>query len=132
MNLVRNNRISTKLLRLLPALMLVSLMALTGCDDDDDDYDHNPPAGQGSMIVDNNTGDNISVYINGRRVNDAKEDEARAYDLEPGVYRVVLEQQGGDRQFRDDVDILIGRLTILDVFTDSMDIEKYDVRILFD
>ena len=48
------------------------------------------------------------------------------------MYRVVLEQQGGDRQFRDDVDILINRLTILDVLTDPTDTEKYDVQIRFD
>lgn len=109
----------------------LGLLGLTGCDDDDD-FDHDPPPGQGSMIVDNHTDDDLSVYINGNRVYDVNEDDARAYDLDPGVYRVVLEQQGGDRQFRDDIDILVNRQTILDVYIDATDVDDYEVHIRFD
>lgn len=44
------------------------------------------------------------------------------YDLEPGLYRVILEERGGRGTFRDDIDILLGRNTVIEVFdTDGFD-----------
>lgn len=112
---------------------LAALPMLSGCEyDDDDDNDHEPPAGQGSLIIYNNTVDDIAVYIDDVRVEDVGDDDDRAYDLAPGVHRVVLDQRGGDRTYRDDVDILEGRRTIMDVAFDSLDSFDYDVVVFFD
>jgi hypothetical protein len=116
----------------LAGAMATALMA-AGCEyDDDDDNDHEPPAGQGSLIIYNNTVDDIAVYIDDVRVDDVGDDNDRAYDLAPGVHRVVLDQRGGDRTFRDDIDILEGRRTVMDVTTDPLDAFEYDVVIFFD
>jgi len=45
-----------------PALPLMVMMA--GCEVDDYS-NHNPPAGQGSLIVDNHTADDISIFLDG-------------------------------------------------------------------
>ena len=112
---------------------LAALPVLSGCEyDDEDDNDHEPPAGQGSLIIYNNTVDDIAVYIDDVRVEDVGDDDDRAYDLAPGVHRVVLDQRGGDRTYRDDVDILEGRRTIMDVAFDSLDSFDYDVVVFFD
>ena len=116
--------------------ILLLLLALAGssCDfDDDDDYNRPVPPGLGSMLIDNETYDDISVFIDGQfdtRV--AREDKVTAYDLAPGVYRVVLEQRGGRRNFRDDIDILEGTRTVLEVFEDSFDRRDFDVVVFFD
>lgn len=67
---------------------LVALLCAGGCHEDDD-HDHDPPPGQGSMIIENNTFNDISVFVNGAEQNETPEDRTRAYDLNPGVYRVV-------------------------------------------
>ena len=40
-----------------------AMYIVAGCDNSD--FDHDPPAGQGSLIVDNFTGDRVRVYIDG-------------------------------------------------------------------
>jgi hypothetical protein len=102
-----------------------------GCEDEHDDYDHKPPAGKGAMIVDNDTFNDISVFVDGRRLEEVRDDKKRIYDLDPGVYRVVLEEQGGRRSFRDDIDILDGRNTVLDVHSSGSS-SRYDVLVFFD
>lgn len=120
------------IIRLLSCSFAITSLLATGCDWEDDDYtDHEPPAGKGSIVVDNNTADDIKVYIEGVRVADVNDFDDRAYDLNPGVYRVVLDQDGGDRTFRDDVDVIEGRLTILDVSIDLFDPDDYDVEVFF-
>ena len=37
------------------ALLLAATAGLVGCELDDESYDHNPPAGLGTMYIDNNT-----------------------------------------------------------------------------
>ena len=83
------------------------------------------------MIVDNDTFNDISVFVDGRRLEEVRDDKKRIYDLDPGVYRVVLEEQGGRRSFRDDIDILDGRNTVLDVHSSGSS-SRYDVLVFFD
>lgn len=115
-------------------LIMASALALLspGCEDPDDDFDHDPPAGLGTLYVDNNTGDDLNVFVDGAGLAGVGDFDERFYDLAPGVHRVVLDQDDGDRSYRDDVDVLEGRRTILDVERDSDDSDRYDVAILFD
>lgn len=113
--------------RLLLTLSLGFL--LWGCDSDDD-LDNDPPPGQGAILIDNNTFDDIRVFINGERLNDADDFDVSIYTLDPGVYRLVLDQIDGDRSFRDDIDILENRNTVLDVAIRSF--LEYDILIYFD
>ena len=95
------------------ALALTALFA-AGCDDSEGNYAHTPPPGQGSLIVDNNGWLNVSVFIDGVDYGDVRDGQWKAFDLEPGDYRVVLDEPNGDRSFRTDIDILQDRQTIMD------------------
>ncbi len=122
-------------LRFLPSALLAAGLALgAGCDwDDDDNEDYQPPSGSGALRVDNNTGDDIRIYVDGDEKGTVGDYSDRVYDLEPGVYRVVLDQKNGDRDYRDEVDIVEGRLTVLDVSYDNDPFDDdYDVEIFFD
>jgi hypothetical protein len=90
----------------------------TGCEDDD--YDHIPPLGFGTLIIDNDTSDDIEIYLDGTRMREVKDYDDRYTDLEPGVYRLVLADEDGDRSFRDEIDILANRLTIVHVDEGSL------------
>ena len=116
--------------RLIAATMLALVAGLsTGCDDDDPD--HRPPAGQGTIYIDNNSSDTLRVFFDGEAQQDVRGWKERAYDLNPGVYRVVLiEKSDGDRSFRADIDVLEGRLTILDVSLGTP--SRYQVFLQFD
>jgi hypothetical protein len=117
------------------ALAAVAMsLGLTGCEDygDDGNRDHNPPAGMGSLVIDNNTVDDIHVYVDGVQLADVGDYSDRAYDLEPGKHRLILDQSGGDRNYRNDIDIIEGRLTVADVTVDGFDPLSYDVVIFFD
>jgi len=118
--------------RLLITLFCSTSFLVTGCDWEDDQVsDHKPPDGQGSIVVDNNTAEDIKVYIDGTRQSDTRDFDDRAYDLDPGLYRVVLDEDDGDRTYRDDIDVIEGRLTILDVSADPFDNDDYDVEVFF-
>lgn len=122
-----------KILRACLTLAAVSLAGLmfTSCDlDNDDDRDHVPPAGYGALLVDNNTSRDLRVYINGEEKGKVGDYADHAFDLTSGVYRIVLDQRDSDASWRDDVDIIEGRLTVLDV-ADGFD-EELDVRVFFD
>jgi len=110
----------------------VVLAAAWGCEDGDD-YDHTPPSGQGSLVIENLTSDDIDLFIDGAYHSEVGDGHHRTVDLDPGLYRVVLNEDGdGVRNFRGDVDILSGRLTILDVAFGSAGSSEYDVRTRFD
>ena len=98
---------------LLAAAAVGVSILLTGCEDDDD-IDHDPPVGQGSIVVDNDGSRDLHVYIDGAYQGEVKDGHRTAYDRAPGVYRVVLDESGSDRGFSADVDVLVGRLTILE------------------
>ena len=119
-------------MKCLPILVLALFLA--GCDWDDDDIDHNPPEGQGALIVDNNTASDIRVFINGERRGTSGEFDNSPFDLEPGVYRVVLDEKNGDGDFSGEIDIVAGQLTVLDVTFDNdfFDFSSdFDVEVFF-
>lgn len=104
--------------RVLPALC--AAVWLAGCDDiTDDDFDYVPAAGYGALIVDNNSPTDVNVYVDGASVGRVGDNDDKAYDLTPGVHRIVLDEDDGSRQWGGDVDILEGRQTILRVTLDG-------------
>ena len=103
-----------------------------GCDDDEDDYDHDVPAGQGTLVVDNNTPDRVRVFIAGAQVQSVGKGDERYYDLDPGLYRVALDGEDTDRFWTGEADVLQGRLTILKVSDDLGDFDDFDVDVDFD
>ena len=109
-----------------PLLASLTCLCLTaGCEKGDDHFDHTPPAGQGSIILENFTYTDIEFFIDGIQQGTIKSDRNHAFDLAPGVYRVVLNDKGGDRNWADDVDVLEGRLTILTVKIDTSSFDAY-------
>jgi len=112
------------------AAILAAALALMAAGCEDDSFSHKPPAGLGSLIVDNHTGDRLEVFINGIESNRVSAYDYEAYDLNPGVHRVVIQERHGSRSYRDDVDILEGKLTVMRVrWFDSY---SYTVDIYFD
>jgi hypothetical protein len=116
--------------RTLAALCGALLLGVAGCDDET--FAHTPPAGQGAIVVDNDAYDAVRVYINGAEVGRVDADRWAAFDRAPGVYRVVLEETGSDRTYRDDIDVLAGRLTVLDVSVTVGDTDALYVVVTFD
>lgn len=117
---------------LLSCFCAVALSAsLDGCEGDDD-YDHNPPAGKGTLFINNFTSDDLEVFIDGGATNSVDNSDVNFYDLMPGKHRLVFfDDDDSFRQFHDDVDVLVGEKTILEVSYDSADVNLYDVFIYF-
>jgi hypothetical protein len=108
-------------------------LGLAGCNlDDENDYDVVPSAGKGTLVVDNETTGDINLYVGGQSRGQVDDDSYLPSELNPGVYRVVLDGDDDDRVWAADVDILEGRLTVLRVSEDSDDRYDYDVTIDFD
>ena len=116
--------------------LTVSLLCLglVGCDEDEDYLDHEPPEGQGSLVVVNDSWDDLSLYLDGVYVEKVNENSDETLDLDPGVYRVVLmERRNGDRSYRDDVDVLVDKLTLLQVSDSGADTDgEYSVILTFE
>jgi hypothetical protein len=109
-----------KTLRILTAMALLTVFV--GCDDDDEFDDHDVPAGLGSIVIDNNTFTKIDIFLDGIDFGRVGDFDERFIDIEPGEYRLVLDEDGsGDRAVAMDVDILEGRLTVVDVDLDIGD-----------
>lgn len=108
---------------------LVLLGGLAGCDDD---WDYTPPEGMGALIIDNFTGERVRVYLDGAEVNSVSSGHHRTYDLAPGVIRVALDSEDIQRAWADDVDVLEGRLTIMELRSSTYDWYEFDVQIYFD
>lgn len=123
----RTRQHARRLLRLLPLLLPLWLL---GCDYEEDDYTYVPPLGQGALIVDNWTWDDIDVYVNGGRVARVDDDEVLYADLLPGLYRVVLIEEDGRRSFGIDLDVVSGQQSILRVRT--IEGSTYNVSLDFD
>ena len=87
----------------------ILILGVVGCEDNRDHYrDYNPPAGKGSLVIDNMTADDI-------------------VDLAPGQCIVFLDGEHSSRDKHVTVDILNGRLTVLrvraEVFGNNYDVE---------
>ncbi len=106
--------------------MMTALIMFSGCDTDDN-RDYEPPAGQGALIIENDTGTDIRFFLEGVEQREVDSFDDRTYNLDPGVYRVVLTEEDGQRSYREDVDILEGNLTILNVTDDTLNPSAYDV-----
>lgn len=111
---------------------MVALAAGLSAGCDDSEFSHDPPARQGTLVVDNWTWDRIQVYIDGRLDESVTSDKHTYYDLRPGLYRVALDGDDTDRYWVDDVDVLEGRLTVLEVEDDPNDYDEFNVRIYLD
>lgn len=110
--------------RFVAATLGAALLLAVGCETSR--FDHTPPAGQGTLAIDNRTDTDIHVYINGYYTNDVGNYNDQTFDLDPGTYRVVLDEESGDRSFYDDVDVLEDQLTVLEVTSASA--TSYSVR----
>ena len=110
--------------------LAVAAGLLGGCDEDE--YDHEPPAGQGTLVVDNFTGDRLQVYLDGELVESVTAGKHRFYDLSPGLRRVVLDGDDVRRTWAGDVDILEGRLTVAEVKDNSNYYDDFDVWVFLD
>ena len=111
-------------------MMAAAWLFLSGCDEDR--YDRDPPPGQGSMVVENVTGDRVLVYVDGAEEDGVSAGKHRYYDRAPGVYRVVLDGDDTNRSWAGDVDILEGRRTVLEVRGYSGDYNPFEVEIYLD
>ncbi|MDD5483679.1 MAG: hypothetical protein PHP98_08530 [Kiritimatiellae bacterium] len=118
-----------KILPVLSAGACALALCLAACESGR--FDHTPPAGAGTLIVDNLTADDLLVYVNGRSVFTVDDYDHELIDLAPGVYRVVIDQKGGYHSYRGDVDILEGQLTIMET-RGYYSSDWYDVRVYFD
>lgn len=116
---------------LLRGMALAAALVVAGCEWEDDPTDHDVPPGKGLIVVDNNTVDNIAVYIDGAKRGTTDAFSNDAYSVAPGLHRVILDQRGGSRSWRDDVDAVEGKRTILGVTIQSGDSE-YNVHVYFD
>ncbi|MFN2350454.1 MAG: hypothetical protein ABR497_00750 [Kiritimatiellia bacterium] len=110
------------------SLLALALLCSSGCETDS--FRHNPPPGQGSLIVDNQTWDRLEVFVDGSETNRVGAYDYEYYDLDPLVYRVVLMGPSGRRSHRADLDILEGRKTVMRVRW--RDDYNYSVSIYFD
>jgi hypothetical protein len=112
------------------SLLAGALTFLAGCDDSR--FSREPPVGQGSVVVDNYTGDRLRVYVDGLEIESTSADDHRYYDLDPGLYRMALDGEDVGRSWAGDVDVLNGRRTVLEVRGYTGDYRSFDVRIYFD
>lgn len=128
---IHGNRFLAGLFVMGGALFLtLACSALTGCEDDS--YDHDPPEGQGTLYIDNRSANDLDVYIDGTKMKDVDSSDTEHYDMDPGTYRVSLSGDDTPRSFSDFVDVLEGRRTIMEVWTDNANYRRFDVRIYFD
>ncbi|MDD5679266.1 MAG: hypothetical protein PHW60_14940 [Kiritimatiellae bacterium] len=111
------------------AVGMILMLGLCACDDGD--WSHTPPSGMGSIIVDNRTADDMDVYLSGSFTKRVSDFDHEAFDLLPGTHRMVLDEAHGSRNWWGDVDVLEGKLTVLEVTTGTSS-SSYDLRIYFD
>jgi hypothetical protein len=107
------------------------LAVVAGCSDQTL-TDEPPPEGKGSLVLDNFTSDTINVFVGGVQTSIVYAADESVVYLVPGLYRVVLDQEHGARNYRDDVDILLGRQTVLSIDYDLTNATLYRVTMEFD
>lgn len=71
------------------------------------------------------------MFLNGIRVRDVDRGEVQYYDLDPGVYRVVLDGDDNPRSFAGDVDVLADQKTIMEVDLNLYDYRRFDIFISY-
>lgn len=113
-------------------LAIATMIAIWTAGCDDTEFDRDPPEGQGSLIVDNFTGDRVLVYVDGLKMESVSAGKHRYYDLDPGVYRVALDGDDTYRSWAGDVDVLESRRTVLEVRGYPSASDSFDVQIYFD
>ena len=107
--------IGVSFLRLL--FTALAATALLACSGDGGGSRPEPPPGQGSIFVDNQTRDGIEVFVNGFLALQIGRGGDDSLNLEPGLYRFVITQTGGSNAtFTQEVDVLLGRITVFEVF----------------
>lgn len=112
------------------ACLAILALTLSACDDGRDSHD--PAAGLGAIQVANNTSTDLSVFVDGAKLGDVESYKDAAYDLAPGVHRVVLDERGnGNKSDARDVDVLEGKSTVMDVSVPFVD-SGYDVVVFYD
>lgn len=120
-----------KLLRAFGLVLAATLSTLfSGCEDFDP-TDHEPEDGYGALVVNNHLVHDLIVYVDGVQLEDTNDNDDHAYDLAPGLHRVILDERNGNGTFRDDIDIIEGRNTVLDVTEHPYDSSRLDVAIFF-
>lgn len=95
-------------------MLMAGVLALTGCDEDRA-YDNKPAEGRGGLVVDNHTDEEMRVYIDGEKLGRVNPYDARYFEVEPGVQRVVVDADEYYRTWRDDVDVVEQRRTVIDI-----------------
>jgi hypothetical protein len=98
--------------RMCAGLVLVCCLLGTGCDDDDD-FDHVPAEGMGALVIDNDTFDDLDIFVDGAQIGHVTDGHDGFFDMAPGLYRIVLTDEDGDRSYRNELDVLVGRLTVM-------------------
>jgi hypothetical protein len=89
------------------------------------------PEGKGTLVLDNLTADTVNVFVGGVQTSIVEAVSESVVYLAPGLYRVVLDQENGARNYRDDVDVLLGRQTILHIDYNLTNANLYSVTMEF-
>lgn len=112
------------------SIVLSAFLAFSfGCEDDE--IDHRPAAGLGAIGIDNDTFSDIDVYIDGVKQTTVGDWDEKAWDIAPGKYRLVLNDQDSDRRYSADIDVIEDNLTEVTVTPGFTDHNDFDVSIVF-
>lgn len=106
-------------------------LALCGCEDNDN-INHTPAAGMGALGIDNETSSDLDVFIDGTKYPQVNDWSTEAWDLQPGVYRMVLNDRDGDRSYSSDIDILIDNVTEVTVTSSLTDYNSFVIDIHYE
>ena len=117
---------------ILPLLIASAMVCIVACEDDYEDHDI--PVGQGALVLDNLTGYDLVVFVDGSDEYDLDAgDDQLILDVDPGLHRVVfLNDDDGVMNLQDEYDVLSGRYTILDISVDANDPSALLVSLEFD
>lgn len=85
------------------------------------------------MVVENNTGMDFDVYLDGQSEGEVDSNDDVTFDIEPGELHVFLREQHGDHnEVSTDVDVLEDHLTIVRIYRDTWDWNDYHVTVEYD
>jgi hypothetical protein len=113
-------------------MLAVPVLILSGCDRWDDGVDHHPPDGQAALAITNRTAHDLRVYLDGNLLMTAGDWETAIRDLAPGTARLVLDERGGDRYDARDIDLMEGRVTVVEVEESLYNAGRYDIFVHLD